>query len=733
MRVHRSEYGTPILFGLMLLMTAGCVDVAQETDIGAQDAIAYRNLSATVDFVGDDACFQCHESEYAGFQDHGMAHSFYPLTPQTAVEAFGSDVVVDTASGYRYRTYAEGAQYFMEEFQLDESGKKTHRLVRQMEYVVGSGTIARTYITEQDGWFYELPVTWYTNAERWDFSPGYEINNQRFDRKIADRCMACHNSYPEPMVQTNGAYKRVPSGIGCERCHGPGALHVEERLVSGDPEGDLDDSIVNPAHLDVGRQLDVCQQCHLSADVSILREGRTPYDYRPSERLESYIALFSTHGDEDSGTMGKTVEVISHADRLKRSACFTETLDTPSPLLCTTCHDPHAGFKNAGDAFFNAACMDCHGAADLGRRFEGTPAMTTHSGEANCIDCHMPKADVEEAPHSTFTDHWIRVVGRDSGKRPQPPEPIRAGHIASLRPYYERDQEGSRGTMYQGMASITLGRQEGSLDLLEEGVALIDEAAEKAEVTGEALFLKGYALQLLGRYGESMAPLEAAVTDDPGIAERLNALAQTYERLGVKRNATTQLYERTLSIQPKLADVRINYGRFLESTGDVQGAILQYRRAIKEESYNMLARYNLGTAYIQLGDDTEAERWIREALSLDPRYVPALSNLGLVYAMRGDEDVARKLFERGVEIDPNNFEALDNLGTFHLNHENELLAVRYLGRAHAARPSVVTTSSKYALALFRAGDFDAARRQANTILELAPDDATARQILIALE
>ena len=54
----------------------------------------------------------------------------------------------------------------MEEYLLDANGEKTHQLVREMKYVIGSGTIARTYLTEENGWFYEMPVTWYAQARR---------------------------------------------------------------------------------------------------------------------------------------------------------------------------------------------------------------------------------------------------------------------------------------------------------------------------------------------------------------------------------------------------------------------------------------------------------------------------------------------------------------------------------------------------------------------------------------
>ena len=92
----------------------------------------------------------------------------------------------------------------------------------------GSGTVARSYFTEENGRLFQLPLTWYRD-HGWDFSPGYEINNARFDRLMPDRCIACHANYPATKPFLEGKPVELRPGIGCERCHGPGALHVAER------------------------------------------------------------------------------------------------------------------------------------------------------------------------------------------------------------------------------------------------------------------------------------------------------------------------------------------------------------------------------------------------------------------------------------------------------------------------------------------------------------------------
>ena len=165
-----------LFFVMPFVFLAGCTvngSSSQEDVENDIESIVFRNLDSGTSFVGDIACFDCHENQYRGFKEHGMANSMYLLTRDTAVEDFGSEVVVDSTTGLRYETVAADSGFFMVEYILDEEGKRVHELKRPMEYVVGSGTSARTYVMEEDGWFYELPVTWYTQKGRWDFSPGY--------------------------------------------------------------------------------------------------------------------------------------------------------------------------------------------------------------------------------------------------------------------------------------------------------------------------------------------------------------------------------------------------------------------------------------------------------------------------------------------------------------------------------------------------------------------------------
>lgn len=696
---------------MRLLIAAALITVAsscRSPDDAADDVPVFRNVDAA--YVGDAVCFDCHTDAWQGFKEHGMAQSWYLMTSENAVEDFSAAPLLHKNSGFWYRVFEDDGAFYQEEYRLGANGNKTHRLVRRMDYVVGSGFAARTYLTQSGERLYEMPLTWYSQGQMWDFSPGYVPHNKRFDRLVPDRCVACHNSYPESVEHVEGKYTEVPLGISCERCHGPAELHVAERLSSPDPTGPIDDTIVNPAHLDRERQLDVCQQCHLHTTVSLLRDGRGPFDFRPSERLEDHLALYYEEAPQTEGAIG----VISHADRMKQSECYVAT---PS-LTCITCHDPHKGFRDLGPSYFNETCLSCH-----------TPASVTflsddrlaHSDTTNCISCHMPRIEAEDAPHSSFTDHWIRVVRDDL----PPPE-----QSHDLRPYFARD---SVSRHYEGLAYIVLGTQRADTKSMDRGVILLkDVLASDADTTGEAHFLLGLTEWRLGRSEAAIAPLERAVELGPDIPERLNALAQAYETAGLNPEAAIQLYEQALAAQPQLADIRLNYGRLLETLGRLDDAAEQYGLAAAEKPWLATAHYNLGTALLQQGAIDDAENSLRAALELEPDHPRALGNLGTLLASRGEPQSAYLYFARAVEIAPENSTALSNLGTWHLDRDELDRAVEYLAQAVASDPSFLEAVAKLALAHFRNDDFEQARIWADRALEIDPQNALARQILYAL-
>ncbi len=712
------------LVGLVFACMLGACR-ASSGEQGADESARFRNVADTsVAFAGDRACASCHEDLWASYQSHGMARSLVRMTDSSAMgEDFAAPDVVHAATGMSYRAVrTDDGRFVQVETQTDASGAVVHRLEREMTFVVGGGGAARSYLSQVGTRLVQLPLTWYAQKERWDMSPGYAADNVRFDRVVNDRCLVCHTAYPTPVPRTNDQFTAVPEGIGCERCHGPGALHVEARLADAEAPDSIDWTIVNPKHLSLARRLDVCQQCHLQGTVMLVREGQTPYTFRPGQAFEAHQALFSTVAA--SGSEGGPIGVISHAERMQQSACFLETQATPRPMECTTCHNPHEGFREAGPAYFNRTCQTCHSPADL-LAAVAPAARADHAPAANCVACHMPKV-ASEVPHSSFTDHRIRVVKAQAA----PPDEAPTGGAVELAAYFPRDRgEGGDAAIYRAMAYVVYGRQRGDAAALARGEQALAAALDgDAAAHGEAHFLLGFARLQQGRAADAIGALETSVRLAPDVPERLNALAQAYEAAGRAGEAGPR-YQEALRLQPALASVRVNYGRLLEAQGRLAEAAAEYRMATDAFPWLATARYNLGTVLARLGDMAGGEAQLREAVLLSPGDALARGNLGTIYAGTGRAALARGEFEAAVRAAPQNAAALGNLGAFFLNENDIARAESLLTRAVDADPRAADALVNLALALAKQGRLAEAAQRAQQALAVRPGDPRATALL----
>jgi tetratricopeptide (TPR) repeat protein len=575
---------------------------------------AFRNVDAPTAYVGDEACVSCHTSEASAYRQHDMSRSFHRWTPAARVERPLDSALYHEPTGFQYSIVEDGEHLYQVEFLVGPGGKRLHELRRRIDYVMGSGAVARTYFTEENGRLFQLPLTWY-RQHGWDFSPGYELNNARFDRLLPDRCIACHSSYPRPLPFLEGKYAELPPGIGCERCHGPGALHVEQRRPDtsrADAQRDtaFDNTIVNPARLPLARRLDVCEQCHVHTPVTVLRDGKDAFSYLPSQPLHEQWAFFKVAG---------SIDIVSHADRLRQSACFLATRSAAQPLECATCHDPHRAPPDSSAR--NLPCQGCHSSTVLSQRLARSPSLGDHGPGGDCTRCHMPSVKERAVPHGTFTDHWIRVV------KPEAPVSARRATDELIEAYFDRDRAGADAAVYRGMGQIVYATRAIDGRALGAGAAALHRALAADTTHGEAHFLLGVAYQQLGRNDEAVRALEQSVRIDPNRPERLRALAQAYELSGRAPAAIDSLYRRALALQPALAWIRADFARFLQAQGQQQEAEREYRRALTEQPNLAVAAFNLGTLLAEEGRLRDASATFQRAVDLDPSMAEALSSL----------------------------------------------------------------------------------------------------------
>ena len=248
----------------------------------------YKNTRPGVKYVGDESCVRCHREIAETYRQHPMGHSLAPIAqawPSGGDEQSGRPLF--EAQGLEYSIERRDGRVIHQETRRDQAGRTIARNEAEVQYVLGSGRRGLSYLIERDGFLVQSPITWYSQAGRWGLSPGYEDLNYHFDRSVQPGCLFCHTNRVELEGGALNRYKPpVFRGyaIGCERCHGPGELHVANPLMIDGK----DLTIVNPVALAPSLRDAVCEQCHLAGAQRVERLGLRSEDYRPGLPLHRF-------------------------------------------------------------------------------------------------------------------------------------------------------------------------------------------------------------------------------------------------------------------------------------------------------------------------------------------------------------------------------------------------------------------------------------------------------------
>jgi tetratricopeptide (TPR) repeat protein len=334
-------------------------------------------------YIGSNLCAECHRAIARSQQDSRHAHTFFRVA-ELGKLPLPPDSFADPADGKVTHSIRRLADQQLD--QETHAGNQVYSAV--VEYAFGSGDRGLTLVGRSEtGQAFELRLSHYRNgaATQWDVTSGHLLHPDKPDRYLGEsltedavrRCLGCHVTSAQAILKTAGPLAG-DHGIGCEKCHGPGENHV-----IAVKSGISDLAIIDPRMATGSRVVKLCAECHSPRRGTVTRDD--PFAVR---------------------FQGTT---------LTWSRCFTESQDK---LDCITCHDPHRNAVNLA-SHYEGKCLSCHSTparapgapahSDLTRASESSsPASCPVNPAHGCIACHMPSVN-NVVPHSSFTDHFIRV------------------------------------------------------------------------------------------------------------------------------------------------------------------------------------------------------------------------------------------------------------------------------------------------------------------------------------
>ena len=685
-----------------------CNQNADKKSISNKDSLRlnYLNHSDSAKYVGILTCRNCHREIYDSFIKTGMGSSIGLANRGKSSAEFNNMGIYDNFSDFYYRADWKNDSLFFTEYRL--KGRETlFKRVEKIDYIIGSGHHTNSHLQWVNGYVNQAPMTYYTQQKKWDLPPGFENgHNSRFSRPIGLECMSCHNAFPEFIQGSENKFSKIPQGIDCERCHGPGSIHVQQKMGGEivDTSKQIDYSIVNPAKLPIERQFDICMRCHLQGNA-ILSKNKSWYDFKPGMRLSDYITVFLPrfqHADDE-------FIMASHADRLQQSKCFIYSMQSArgtknslrpykNALTCVSCHNPHISVRSANSGRFNSVCKNCH---QLNKqKLCSISVKESVKNDNNCVSCHMPSSGSIDIPHVTIHDHYIR--------KPKSEKEINA--IKKFVGLYSVNNK-NPDFLLKARAYVN------QFEKFERKPALLDSAErilgnnfmDNAEVLGVKI-------QILFNRGD------------------YQKIVKMCDKVGVKTLLGRFFTSKSLSNEHAWANYRIGESYF--NSGKINDGLLFYSRAVELAPHHTDFKIKYGVALQVNGKIGESRKVFTSALLENPRSVTTWVNLGFLEAAEGNLKEAERHYVSALRLDPDHFQLLINYGALKIFQNEPESGAVYLLKAmtiNKLRSELNDLFLNAVQKIISKGETEKAKSLLNQYAQLYPNDRRIHLLLRKLK
>ncbi|MDR3517669.1 MAG: tetratricopeptide repeat protein [Azospirillaceae bacterium] len=293
----------------------------------------------------------------------------------------------------------------------------------------------------------------------------------------------------------------------------------------------------------------------------------------------------------------------------------------------------------------------------------------------------------------------------------------RQGYVAVLA----RDPDHADALDMLGMLCFQEGDCDRALDLL-------DRARSRKPRDPAILRHQGVVLMALGRFGDAVAPLTAALALEPDDPETQFNRGVVARQLGDSDRAVALLVRATQAL-PGAAMVVYQLALALQAAGNTKRAVRCYRRTIALEPGNAAAYNNIGMLLHDGGEVSGAVSAYRRALVCQPDLLAALNNAAAGLMEQDALAAAAALIDRAQTLDPANADGCCQRGVWFQRGGDRDSATVWFRRAVQCDPLHAAAHSHLARVLHEAGGGDAALESYRAVVRRWPDDFRAQALL----
>ncbi len=193
--------------------------------------------------------------------------------------------------------------------------------------------------------------------------------------------------------------------------------------------------------------------------------------------------------------------------------------------------------------------------------------------------------------------------------------------------------------------------------------------------------------------------------------------SSTFSRTKVWKNSIS-LWTNVIEQYPKTIHAWNDRGNAKANSGDSQGAIMDFNKAIQLDPQNAMAYNNRGNANGKTGKFSEAINDFNIAIELNSEYADAFSNRALAYSELEKYNLAFKDINKAIELKPQFAVAINNRGNIYRKIGNPVKAIKDFNKAIKLNPAFAQAYANKGNAEFELDNYKQAIKDFDKVVDM---------------